>query len=188
MREGHVSKRRLNSEKSPPRQCTAPRARRMLRGPSFVAASPLRPTNRTRVEVYHRLDLSTFGFKVSKLDHVSESVYRRRRSTQLRKMGQAISGITAAARLPGILRSSKLNAVECLGGFHFYVVNDNVMGGRSESTIKPMPKRFFFSLEWLHVVPTKILNRLRFPLKSCFNANSSRRGRKIVQSFVERRE
>jgi hypothetical protein len=61
-------------------------------------------------------------------------------------MGQAISGITAAARLPGIMSASKSNAVECLGGYHFYVVNDNVMGGRSESTIKPMPERgLFFS-------------------------------------------
>lgn len=54
-------------------------------------------------------------------------------------MGQAISGISAAIRLPFMLSNSKANSVECLGGHHFYIVNDNVMGGRSESSIKSMP-------------------------------------------------
>lgn len=56
-------------------------------------------------------------------------------------MGQAIAGATSVFRLPGPgYYFSKSKAVEGIG-HHFFIVNDNVMGGRSESTIESLPKK-----------------------------------------------
>jgi hypothetical protein len=64
-----------------------------------------------------------------------------RHYSRRKKMGQAIAGATAVFRLPGPgYHFSKSKAVEGMG-HHFFIVNDNVMGGRSESAIQTLPEK-----------------------------------------------
>jgi hypothetical protein len=51
-------------------------------------------------------------------------------------MGQTISSGTRAVKAAWIgTAPAKQVSVEALGGFHFYILNDDVMGGRSTSEV-----------------------------------------------------
>ena len=58
-------------------------------------------------------------------------------------MGQSISSglrsVGAGIGAPSLIKEAKANAVEAFGGHHLYVLNDGVMGGRSDSSIEVLP-------------------------------------------------